>query len=138
MIVESAQLLSTTHHLANSRVPSDIYKITHKNHPSAIWARYSKDNYVWLFDLFCALIVEYRYRYGKIHKCAGMINTLAEIPDQLPDIGFTEPTPAMPEDLKVPGDSILSYRRYYIKNKQHLASWSGKINSRPVPEWFTL
>jgi hypothetical protein len=42
----------------------------------------------------------------------------------------------MPDEVKVAGDSIASYKNYYINNKQHLASWQGKINSRPVPNWF--
>ena len=42
----------------------------------------------------------------------------------------------MPDDVKVSGNSIASYKNYYIKNKTHLASWSGKVNSRPVPQWY--
>jgi hypothetical protein len=156
MILESAQLLSTAHRIADGvedvglsqsgrkkkiwRLPDSrdvkLYSATHINHPSAVWARQSKNNYVWLFDLFCSLIAEYRYRYGKVHKCADMIDDLAVIPNNLPDVEFTEPTPAMPDDVKVPGDSIASYRNYYRNNKQHLASWSGKINGRPVPSWY--
>jgi hypothetical protein len=45
---------------------------------------------------------------------------------------FTEPTPAMPDDVKVSGDSIKSYRNYYIKNKAHLANWK----NRKVPDWY--
>jgi len=42
----------------------------------------------------------------------------------------------MPDDVKVAGDSIKSYRNYYINNKMHLASWRGKVNSRNIPNWF--
>ncbi len=158
MILESAQLLSTAHRvldgtetvglsqsgrkkkiwkLANDELDTHLYSATHNNHPSAIWVRQSKNNYVWLFDLFCSLIAEYRYRYGKVHKCASMIDTLANIPNNTPDIEFTEPTPAMDEKYKVFGNSIESYRNYYREGKKHLASWSGKINSRNIPEWYT-
>lgn len=156
MILESAQLLSTAHRLLDGvetvglsqsgrnkkvwKLPDDrdisLYSATHNNHPSAIWARQSKANYKWLFELFCALINEYEYRYGKKHKCTEMIFWLARIPDNSPDVPFTEPTPAMPDDVKIKGDSVASYRNYYINHKQHLSTWSGKINSRKVPEWF--
>jgi hypothetical protein len=74
-----------------------------------------------------------------VHKCErdGLVDRLCEtIPDNIPHSNFTEPTPAMPNEVKIAGDSIASYRNYYINNKQHLASWKGKINSRKVPEWF--
>jgi len=61
---------------------------------------------------------------------------LTNPPKNIPDGPFTQPTPAMPDDVKVAGDSIKSYRNYYIKNKTHLASWQGKYNSRNTPEWF--
>lgn len=157
MILEYAQLLSTAHRVLDGVVtqgtsPSGrkrttyrladhreamLYSATHINHPSAIWVRQSASNYRWLFELFCNLLDEYTYRYGKHHKCEGLIGHLAMLPKNISTLyQFTEPTPAMPDDVKVSGDSIASYKNYYIKNKQHLASWSGKVNSRTIPEWF--
>ena len=47
MILETAQLLSTAHNeLDGGQI---AYKTTHKNHPSAVWARKSLDNYLWLY-----------------------------------------------------------------------------------------
>jgi hypothetical protein len=57
-------------------------------------------------------------------------------PKNIPDKPFTEPTPAMPDECKVAGDSLQSYRNYYVMNKGHLWSWKGKINSRSEPQWF--
>lgn len=158
MILETCQLLSTAHRIndgvetsAKSKtgrnvkrwVLSDsreevLYSATHINHPSAVWCRQSAENYRWLHNLLCELVKEYNFRYGKTHKCQeiGLVDKLSLLPSNFSSAGFTEPTPAMPEDLKIPGDSLLSYRRYYMKNKQHLASWSGKINGRPVPSWY--
>ena len=158
MILEYSQLLSTAHRVLDGVLLTGIsdsgrkntswilpderndvlYKATHLNHPSAIWVRQSKDNYLWLYSLLCELSAEYTYRYGKVHKCEqiGLIKVLGRFPNNLKTIGFTEPTPAMPDEVKVSGDSITSYRNYYISNKQHLASWKGKINSRNIPEWF--
>ena len=158
MVLEYAQLLSTAHRfldgtqftglsktgrkkvkyvLPDSR-ESILYSATHINHPSAIWCRQSAVNYKWLHNLLVALCREYTFRYGRVHKVdsCGLMQVLKQVPTNIPQGTFTEPTPAMPDEVKVPGDSIKSYRNYYINNKQHLASWRGKVNSRPIPEWF--
>jgi hypothetical protein len=156
MIVEYAQLLSTAHRVLDgtlsttlsdsgrkrqtytldSASDSVLYTATHINHPSAIWVRQSDKNYNWLFAMFQALMDEYTYRYGKVHACTRLELHLGNLPKNIPQADFTEPTPAMPDDVQVKGDSIQSYKNYYIKYKQHLAKWSGKINSRPIPDWF--
>ena len=59
-------------------------------------------------------------------------------PKNIASAPFTEPTPAMPDDVKVKNDSIASYHNYYIKNKTHLASWKGKVNSRQIPKWYNV
>ena len=158
MILEYAQLLSTAHRVLDGVLTTDrggaagrqrttyilsdsrdtmLYRATHINHPSAIWVRKSYENYEWLYTLFIELMKEYTYRYGKNHACEKLIDALYTPPTHIPKgVGFTEPTPAMPDEVKVAGDSIASYKNYYISNKQHLASWQGKINSRSVPKWF--
>jgi hypothetical protein len=153
MILEYAQLLSTAHRVLdgiNSVILSDsnrkkqvwtlpdnrdgiLYSATHINHPSAIWVRQSDENYAWLFRMFGALMDEYTYRYGKTHACERLSDALSYRPKNIPVKQFTEPTPAMPDELKVPGDSIKSYRQYYNTSKTHLANWK----KRPVPEWFS-
>lgn len=156
MILEYAQLLSTAHRVLDGTLSvglsetgrkqtryvlpdgreSKLYVATHINHPSAIWVRQSDKNYDWLFSLFQALMHEYTYRYGKNHACEKLLWELEVRPNNIPRGNFTEPTPAMPDEVKVAGDSIKSYRNYYINNKTHLASWRGKINSRNIPNWF--
>lgn len=160
MILEYSQLLSTAHRILDGRESngksvsgrnktiwrlnderdSILYGSTHRNHPSAIWCRQSDSNYRWLHNLLCELCKEYTYRYGRIHKCEsiGLVKILEQIPTNIPKKVFTEPTPAMPEEVKIFQNSIASYRNYYNKSKQHLASWKGKVNSRPIPEWFVL
>lgn len=160
MILEYAQLLSTAHRVLDGTLSvglsetgrkqtryvlpdgreSKLYVATHINHPSAIWCRQSYANYVWLSKLLTELCREYTYRYGKVHKveASGLEEELMYPPMNIPPVTvpFTEPTPAMPDEDKVSGDSIASYRNYYINKKTHLAKWSGKYNSRNVPEWF--
>jgi hypothetical protein len=154
MILEYAQLLSTAHRVldghevteltATSRkirrwkletpLDSKLYKSTHTNHPSAIWVRKSYENYEWLWRLLEKVCYEYTYRYGKVHKVQreGLLKELYTPPTHIPKgVGFTEPTPAMPEQFIVPS-SISSYKNYYIGAKQHLANWK----KREIPKWY--
>jgi hypothetical protein len=157
MVIEYAQLLSTTHRVldgeeyrrlsANNRsikawrLPDSreerLMKPTMMNHPSAIWVRQSDKNYLWLYNMWCELLSEFNYRYGKVHACARLIPDLGVLPTNIPSKHFTGPTPAMPDYCKVPGNSLQSYHNYYFNEKQRMWSWKGKINSRPEPKWLT-
>ena len=138
MILESAQLMSTAHRELDGKNASDeLYKSTHKNHPSAKWVRESAYNYRWLYLHWIAMNDEYKLRYNKKvnHKSFDKLNHILRNPPKnapLNKIG-TLPTPAMPDDCKVPGDVVASYRKYYIQEKRTIATW--KIPSRK-PQWF--
>jgi hypothetical protein len=155
MILEYAQLLSTAHRVLDGHVvigtsasgrkrttytldsslDGILYSATHINHPSAIWVRQSHQNYMWLAELLEELCNEYTYRYEKVHKVerVGLMQYLKNnFPVNIPIGPFTGPTPAMPDDVKVPGNSLASYHNYYKQNKTHLANWK----NRPVPQWF--
>ena len=157
MIIEYAQLLSTAHRvldgnhyfgltsnrrkihrwLLNDHREQILYKASHVNHPSAIWVRESLDHYQWLWNLAMDLCQEYRHRYGgendKQHKTSLVIQNLSFAPDNIPRIGlFSEPPQAMPEDAKIPGDSVTAYRNYYKMYKTRFARWT----NREVPEWY--
>ena len=152
MIIEYAQLMSTAHRILDGDEYTDLtangrkikrwrlsddreqalMKASHINHPSAVWARASDLNYTWLYNMWRCLLTEYTYRYDKVHACARLETLLAKIPNNIKTGFFTEPTPAMPDDVKVLGDSLKSYRNYYTKNKIHLAKWK----KRPVPDWY--
>ncbi|MFA5421500.1 MAG: hypothetical protein WC344_01725 [Bacilli bacterium] len=134
MILESAQLLSTAHHVAisNENILAHIYKPTHSNHPSALWVRHNKNNYLWLYRLLLALLEEYAFRFGKIHKSSALTEYLKEPPMSLSDEPFFPPTPTMDDEYIVAGDSLLSYRNYYRRAKSHLFTWT----RRSRPEWL--
>ena len=117
--------------LSDSR-ESILYSATHVNHPSAVWVRKSDANYAWLFRLFGELMDEYTYRYGKTHACERLADALSYRPKNIPKGSFTEPTPAMPDNYKVSGDSISSYKNYYLGDKQRMFSWK----KRPTPDWI--
>ena len=74
MILESAQLLCSAHHMLDSEI--DVpYKLTHKNHPSAVWTRRSLQNYAWLHWDKCTLNV---LRRNQPHgmRAIGIRNTI--------------------------------------------------------------
>lgn len=157
MIVEYAQLLSTAHRLLdgaqyfdkskngrkiyrwklNDEREQKIYHAVSWNHPSAVWVRQDLSHYQWLWNLASELCQEYRYRYGgttdKQHKTSLVIQNLSFAPNNIPRNGlFQEPPQAMPEDVKVPGDSIQAYKNYYIKYKKGFATWK----ARGIPSWY--
>lgn len=121
----------------DSRFPNDrdaiVYQATHMNHPSAVWSRENNENYSWLFNLFTCLMDEYSYRYEKEHVCRKLVPYLEFAPANIPVNKFTQPTPAMPDEYKVNGDSIASYHNYYRGAKARMATWK----KRDVPSWFT-
>ena len=155
MILEYAQLLSTAHRYLDGTLVTGLsktgrqrkqyvlpdsrehilYSSTHINHPSAIWVRQSPENYLWLANMLIALCEEYTYRYGKTHKVErdGLCYVLLKnIPHNIGNSGFTQPTPAMPDKYKVKDDSIQSYKNYYNGDKQHIANWK----NRNQPSWY--
>ena len=139
MILEYAQLLSTAHRVLDGDDYADnnnLYKATHINHPSAVWVRNSRENYIWLHNLLTELCSEYTYRYKKIHKVqeSGLLNKLFMFPFNIPYRSFTEPTPAMPDDCKIANDAIASYRKYYQLYKSHIANWK----MRNIPSWYVM
>tara|TARA_Y100001963_G_scaffold152036_1_gene236083 strand:- start:1288 stop:1806 length:519 start_codon:yes stop_codon:yes gene_type:complete len=145
MLLESAQLMCTAHREldVSSQIMPDIdkllYKSTHKNHPSAKWVRESAYNYRWLYLHWVAMNDEYKLRYNKKvnHKSFDRLNEFLKNPPNnapLNKIG-TLPTPAMPDECKIPGDVVESYRNYYIKVKKDICTW--KIPSRK-PDWFEV
>lgn len=152
MVLETSQLLSTAHRLLDGeeyigqsktgrkakrwRLPDrredQLYSATHINHPSAVWCRQSNNNYTWLYCHLVGLLDEYTYRYGKVHKCGGMIPYLVIPPNNIPVGPLTPVTPAMLDEYKVGVDSLASYRNYYKHGKTHLHKWT----KREMPEWM--
>lgn len=101
MIIESAQMLSTAHHvLDNKDAIKGIMKPTHVNHPSNVWVRASKENYEWLLSHLIELLKIFEMRSGKIHACVMRIPFLVNLPDCISTRQFTEPPRAMPDHLK--------------------------------------
>tara|TARA_B100000963_G_C22616195_1_gene667485 strand:+ start:1622 stop:2251 length:630 start_codon:yes stop_codon:yes gene_type:complete len=110
------------------------------NHPSTIWARQNKANYMWLYNHALALCKEYTYRYGKIH------GTEKRILDSFTfDYDESELTPvsiAMFDKYRIPNSHgkhcwdfvIESYRHYYVEGKWKFAEWK----KDRMPNWWPV
>ena len=139
MILEYAQLLSTAHRvLDGDDAHPTLYKIAHKNHPSTIWTRSSKQHYDWLFRLFRMLSAEYSIRYSehnfKVHKTWDKLGKLLETaPKNIKDNGWVDPPQCMPDHCKRP-NTIDAYRNYYMTEKASISTW--KFTNSPT--WMTL
>lgn len=125
-VKETAQLLSTAVRLTGGDYG---YKVTHRNHPCAIWARASKANFGWLRHLGLELGWEYTHRYGKIHKSAAVIENAPA--DTIPDGPLMPFVQCVPDDCKGE-DAVEAYRKYYREHKSHLLVYT----KREPPEWL--
>lgn len=155
MILEYAQLLCTAHRMLDgdewtdrnkaghrikrwkhpdASMDNTLYKATHVNHPSNVWARTNYGNYVWLLSLYNALCTEYTHRYGKVHATQTKLRGIVDrVPDNIPSGSFTQPTQAMPDQYRNV-DSIKAYRNYYVNEKAGFCVWT----KRDAPEWWTV
>lgn len=156
MILEYCQILSTAHRvldgrsytdkttngrsiqrysLTDERLENNLYKATHINHPSNIWVRKSSQHYEWLYELLYHTCREYTRRYNKVHKSESLLLYLFNVPENLKNNGWIDPPPAMPDEYKVDGDVIQSYKNYYIGAKNSFATWK---SPSVVPNWFVV
>lgn len=151
MILEYAQLLSTAHRLLDGKEyegksksgrkamrwrlederETNLYMASHMKHPSGIWCRKTSSNYMWLYSLWRDLMKEYTHRYNKHHVAEKLIAFLSNLPTNIPIGDITSIPQCMPEQYKVP-DSIESYKKYYINDKQPFAVWT----NRSIPNWY--
>ena len=159
IIVESAQMLSTAHRMIdgtqytgktktgrnikrwrhpNSNMDNVLYKACHTGHPSTLWVMENAYNYHWLYKHMIALNDQFKLRYGHVkdHSTITLLKEILMYPpknislNKLP----TDPTPAMPDDCKIPGDVVGSYRKYYIEHKRSFASWK---SPGKMPTWYS-
>ena len=129
MILEHCQMLCTMYHLQGVDAP---YKKTHERHPSSIWIRSSRDNFLWTIEHSYATAKEYTERYGKRHKSEDVLDWCEENSWRL---GF-DSNDLQPFAIAISEDSICrtlpefnnsdpvqKYRLYYIHDKKHLHQW---------------
>jgi len=155
MILETAQILCTTHRVMDGKEVTVIspksgrrtkrwiledlkkdailYSSTHINHPSVQWTRVCVEHYNWLYGLFVALCDEYSLRYKKTHLCWTKLHYVLQQPPikMICTSKLSAPPLAMPDYCKKE-TVINSYRSYYMNEKASFAKWT----NRQVPSWF--
>lgn len=162
MVLETAQLLSTAHRVVDgidNKLPDTdtrfkpdrddvLYLATHISHPSAVWARATVGNYMWLYALFLALLQEYTHRYGKTHACNKLKDYLRYPPAKIVGSSFSDPPFCGPREIWTDNlDSrpsiVECYRLYYATHK--IDGWSHDLArvetqwlDRSVPEWLKI
>lgn len=136
MIIEYAQLLCTAHHLGDAVLTTDererLYRLTHQNHPCAVWVRGASSHYDWLYRLFVALCDEYTHRYGRVHLTD---SKLRHVLNQCPittDLPFVSPPQVMPSEYQK-ADTIEAYRAYYRHGKAEILAYQHRL----PPDWLT-
>lgn len=174
MILEICQLLYTAHWY-NSETPDfspvpelikkygndNPYRMTHKNHPVAVWVRAKRAHYDYTIKLGIELSKEYSRRFGRIHRCHYHLQRLQEMGYPLHRVKETYTAP--PHKRAVAGlpvgveyfdvciadklfekcarydkdgslNCIDSYRAYY-----HTKEWDLKWNrgKELTPVWYT-
>ena len=135
MVLEAAQMLCTAHHCygSSAQKANVPYKQAHLNHPSTVWVRRSRTTYLWAYEYMIALGKEYTKRYGKEHltiiKCRDFLSTP---PVHIQGDEWVEPPQCMPDEYKVPGDSIMAYWNYYEQDKYKIANKDEQIIVRPL------
>jgi hypothetical protein len=134
MIVESAQMLSTTFIHFGLQAP---YKSTHINHPCNKWLRESYANCANLYKLFVSLSQEYNCRFDKVHKSFLVCNSCFRAAFDKPNtwhtgvnLGETNLPLCMPAEYIIDNNPILSYRNYFA-NKPLLRYF----DEGEIPEW---
>ena len=141
MIIEYAQLLSTAHHLLDDdQAIEGIYKITHKNHPSAVWCRSGQYQYEWVLDCAMQLCKLYTQHTGKVHKTQATLEKLRTLPKNLPLIEWTDPPLAAPDKFKMQMilglDICKAYQAYLLEK---FDEWRTRTDSRPmIAEWWIV
>lgn len=138
MILETAQMLSTAHHVCyGDSVNPLFYKPTHSNHPCSKWIRENTANYNWAWRLLDGLCMEFRIRRYKEHATKQLLYPLKTCPDIPVAKNYTMPALAMPDEFKT-DDPVESYRNYY-RHKFSLGivsyNWS---KNRDLPVWIHL
>jgi hypothetical protein len=149
MLLETAQLLCSPFEPGTAP-----YKRTHYNHPCAVWARESQQNYAWLLLYGDYLADEYTQRFGKKHKskqvlqwCLGHCRNLHPGEWAMGSVAIiamwrrtgklwrmmcTPFVQAMPEQYRH-SNPVTAYRAYYIGEKARFAKWERGRN--PPPWW---
>ena len=164
MIVESAQMLCTTHRMLDGNMKIEeryvegslparyrkikrwthpdkeldslFYKAVHMNHPCTKWTMLSACNYEWHYRHFIALCDEYQYRYNRQHSTDALLRSkLKQHPRNILKQGLTLFPLAMKSNPECMfPDDPVKSYKLYYQTKQSRFKMTWK--DRAIPEWF--
>ena len=146
MILESGQMLSAVLH--RHGIEDDrLYKLTHKNHPSTLWAGDSFQHFEWLTELFFWLNKQRTARGKPSHKTFDRLWKLVttdvvwDLVDAMDDT-WTPPPLCMPDEFKNADSPSLCYRHYYTAKCNEWLSRDKPLKveytGRDFPYWLQL
>ena len=130
MILESCQMMCTAINLQHDEQVTP-YRNVHAKHPSTLWVRESSSNFEYLVEHTLAMLEEYTERFGKTHKCAGVLEKILDVYDEslFPKQEQTKLPLCMPQEFK--SDNIVdSYRRFYASKPRI------RYPENKIPAWF--
>jgi len=141
MILELVQMLYTAHHTNGGQVNTAPickstqkpgYKKAHPNHPMTKWVGQSVSNYAFTTKLAAALCLEFYHRYDHHHTCYKHVLWLSQNFPRFSKYNFTQVPQCMPDEYKVPGDTVQAYHNYYRGDKVRFAKWRRRLE----PPWW--
>lgn len=147
MIVETAQLLSFAvwYHMPlpyEAEQAPGFYKakangvpLAYVKHPCSLWARHSRDNYLWLIDHGLALSTVYTLLHNREHKSHAIIQNAFNHRHVIPPgsrTGFANCTPYKEDNL----DIIGKYRKLMIHKWKNLDTRPPTWRRRQPPSWI--
>lgn len=138
MPIETTQMLSTVlrerfNVVAPTEGPDRIYKSVYTTHPCTRWVGENYDNFIWTWLFGTALCDEYTHRYGKVHACRQVLDTILDLTPRwvASDAPIMSYRPKCVRAEFKQYDTVTAYRLQYITTKARLHSWT----NRPVPDF---
>jgi len=127
MYQECCQLLSTALQL-NGVDDKALPRITHQNHPSAVWTRSSKHHYNWVLKHALSL----RALYGKSHGYDKYLDTIMSHTPVLSSISFVDPPKCVDDELRKACifKSVTEVYQLYLRNKY--VDWTTRTDKRKM------
>ena len=138
MPLEECQMLCTAlwHINPEYAEENDLYKPVHVKHPCTLWAMHSRSNFLYAFNLYDAMLLEYTHRYGKIHGASKHRFALGNAPKFIPELGITKHPQCFSGLDHLKTDEFLpvnAYREFYKVDKISFARYN---KGREMPEWL--
>lgn len=139
MLLETAQILCSVHHLSNPDRDDIPYRLTHAKHPCVLWAMESIENYTYLCFLGSCIACEYSFRFPlRTHKSAEVIYWAAQNTPILCSDGLTPHVQCMPTEYQQ-SDAVEAYRQYYVykyMSSMHDKRRRMRFTNRPIPNFI--